>query len=104
MESGTGLKDPCEKESEDVAAHLNSQQKEDLTFCAQRYLRMMHFRQIHKVLGLEVDDVYVFPHYPGGRHHKNSGSNAPEEKNGSEAAPVEDDTTTASNGTAIAAQ
>lgn len=47
--NGPGLVDPCEKEPQDALANLNKQQREDLTVSAQAFLRMIAFRQIHKV-------------------------------------------------------
>lgn len=47
--NGPGLIDPCEKEPQDALANLNKQQREDLTVSAQTFLRMIAFRQIHKV-------------------------------------------------------
>jgi len=50
---GAGIKDPCERETQDVFAHLTGQQKEDLTRSAQEMVRMVHFRQIYKILDME---------------------------------------------------
>jgi len=47
-----GLADPCEKEPTDAAANLSEQQREDITSSAQHALRLIAFRQIHKVLGV----------------------------------------------------
>lgn len=62
MDLNQGLRDPCEHEVVDVTSYLTMQQREDLTRSAQKYLRMMHFRQIHKVLGMpqELDDYNRF--------------------------------------------
>ena len=49
-----GFLDPCEKEPMDAAADLTNQEREDITSSAQHALRMIAFRQIHKVLGIEA--------------------------------------------------
>nr|CAG4651682.1 EOG090X037N [Triops cancriformis] len=54
-----GLLDPCEKETMDATNCLSLQEKEDITAAAQTALRMLCFRQIHKILGIE--------HIPAGR-------------------------------------
>lgn len=48
-----GFLDPCEKEPMDAARDLSSQEREDITSSSQHALRMIAFRQIHKVLGIE---------------------------------------------------
>lgn len=48
-----GLYDPCEKEPQDAIGNMSSQQREDITASAQHALRLIAFRQIHKVLGME---------------------------------------------------
>lgn len=48
-----GFLDPCEKEPQDAGVDLTSQEREDITSSAQFALRMIAFRQIHKVLGIE---------------------------------------------------
>ena len=58
MSNGTGIKDPCEDGDVDVTTNLTVQQREDITHSAQRYLRLMHFRQIFKVLGMNEEDFY----------------------------------------------
>ena len=50
---GPGLYDPCEKEASDAAAGLTQQEREDITASAQHALRLIAFRQIHKVLGMD---------------------------------------------------
>ncbi|XP_033633879.1 zinc finger RNA-binding protein-like isoform X2 [Asterias rubens] len=54
LPSGPGLFDPCEKDPTDALAHLDKQQCEDITASAQHALRLIVFRQIHKVLGMEA--------------------------------------------------
>ena len=41
-----GINDPCEKQSRDAFANLNSQQREDITAAAQQVLRLIAFRQV----------------------------------------------------------
>ncbi|XP_018909583.2 zinc finger RNA-binding protein isoform X4 [Bemisia tabaci] len=53
LQNGPGILDPCEKEPVDAAANLTPQQREDITASAQHALRLLAFRQIHKVLGME---------------------------------------------------
>ncbi|OXA62818.1 zinc finger RNA-binding protein isoform X2 [Folsomia candida] len=54
LQFGPGLLDPCEKESCDALAGLDSQVREDITAYAQQALRQISFRQIHHVLGMEA--------------------------------------------------
>jgi len=53
MPGGPGLYDPCEKEASDAAAGLTQQEREDITASAQHALRLIAFRQVHKVLGMD---------------------------------------------------
>lgn len=62
--NGPGLLDPCEKEARDAIQDLSKQQREDLTFSAQLFLRYIAFRQIHKVLGMEPLPAIKFPIRP----------------------------------------
>lgn len=48
-----GLVDPCEREPVDALAGLTDQAREDITASAQHALRLVAFRQIHKVLGMD---------------------------------------------------
>ncbi|XP_071542309.1 zinc finger RNA-binding protein [Panulirus ornatus] len=48
-----GLLDPCEKDPVDAASPLSAQEREDITASAQHALRLIAFRQIHKVLGMD---------------------------------------------------
>ena len=48
-----GFLDPCEKEPQDAARGLSGQEREEITASAQRFLRFVSFRQIHRVLGME---------------------------------------------------
>lgn len=51
--NGPGVLDPCEKEPHDALTGIGKQQREDLTVSAQTFLRLIAFRQIHSVLGME---------------------------------------------------
>ncbi|KAK7934265.1 hypothetical protein WMY93_005161 [Mugilogobius chulae] len=53
LQGGPGLLDPCEKNPVDTLAALGEQQREDITSSAQFALRLLAFRQIHKVLGMD---------------------------------------------------
>ncbi|XP_037054154.1 zinc finger RNA-binding protein 2 [Peromyscus leucopus] len=53
LADGPGLQDPCEKGPQDALEPMTPQQREDLTASAQRALRLVAFRQIHKVLRME---------------------------------------------------
>ncbi|KAM8961966.1 zinc finger RNA-binding protein isoform 2-T2 [Pelodytes ibericus] len=53
LKGGPGLLDPCEKDPYDTLATMTDQQREDITSSAQFALRLMAFRQIHKVLGMD---------------------------------------------------
>ncbi|XP_042334524.1 zinc finger RNA-binding protein 2-like [Sceloporus undulatus] len=53
LADGPGLQDPCEKEPVDALQGMAPQQREDITASSQHALRMLAFRQIHKVLGME---------------------------------------------------
>uniref|UniRef100_A0A672HMQ4 Zinc finger RNA-binding protein n=1 Tax=Salarias fasciatus TaxID=181472 RepID=A0A672HMQ4_SALFA len=50
---GPGLMDPCEKEPTDALETMSLQAREEITASAQHALRLLAFRQIHKVLGME---------------------------------------------------
>lgn len=54
LPTGPGLLDPCEKNPTDAAAKLANQEREDITASAQHALRLISFRQIHKVLGMDL--------------------------------------------------
>uniref|UniRef100_A0A3Q3WGS2 Zinc finger RNA-binding protein n=1 Tax=Mola mola TaxID=94237 RepID=A0A3Q3WGS2_MOLML len=53
LAGGPGLMDPCEKKPVDTLAPMGEQQREDITSSAQFALRLLAFRQIHKVLGMD---------------------------------------------------
>ena len=44
-----GFLDPCEKEPMDAAQGLTNQEREDVTSSSQHALRLIAFRQVHKV-------------------------------------------------------
>jgi len=54
LPGGPGLYDPCEKDATDAAVSLTNQEREDITASAQHALRLIAFRQIHKVLGMDA--------------------------------------------------
>ncbi|XP_037530582.1 zinc finger RNA-binding protein [Nematolebias whitei] len=53
LPDGPGLMDPCEKEQTDALMSMTLQAREEITASAQHALRLLAFRQIHKVLGME---------------------------------------------------
>uniref|UniRef100_A0A667YJ18 Zinc finger RNA-binding protein n=1 Tax=Myripristis murdjan TaxID=586833 RepID=A0A667YJ18_9TELE len=53
LPGGPGLVDPCEKNPADTLTAMGEQQREDITSSAQFALRLLAFRQIHKVLGMD---------------------------------------------------
>ncbi|CAL8308318.1 unnamed protein product [Lota lota] len=53
LPEGPGLLDPCEKEPTDALSSMTRQAREEITASAQHALRLLAFRQIHKVLGME---------------------------------------------------
>ncbi|CAG9863794.1 unnamed protein product [Phyllotreta striolata] len=53
LPGGPGLADPCEKDNPDASGALSAQQREDLTCSAQYALRLIAYRQIYKVLGMD---------------------------------------------------
>ncbi|XP_041061295.1 zinc finger RNA-binding protein-like isoform X5 [Carcharodon carcharias] len=53
LPDGPGLLDPCEKDHSDALSCMSHQQREDITASAQHALRLLAFRQIHKVLGMD---------------------------------------------------
>ena len=52
-----GVKDPCERDEVSAIQNMTKQEKEDVTKSAQYYLRLMHFRQIYRVLGMQMEDA-----------------------------------------------
>ncbi|XP_051534404.1 zinc finger RNA-binding protein-like [Myxocyprinus asiaticus] len=53
LSGAPGLIDPCEKNPTNTLAAMEEQQREDITSSAQFALRLLAFRQIHKVLGMD---------------------------------------------------
>eukprot|EP00093_Oithona_nana_P010101 10101.XXX_52713_54495_1 [CDS] Oithona nana genome sequencing. len=51
------LKDPCERTDISPVSQLSLQEREDITKGAQEYLRLMHFRQIYRVLGMPMEEA-----------------------------------------------
>ncbi|KAI0215020.1 Zinc finger RNA-binding protein [Lamellibrachia satsuma] len=68
LPGGPGLHDPCEKEMCDAAGSLTNQEREDITASAQHALRLIAFRQIHKVLGM---DPLPAPRFQPGKRFQN---------------------------------
>ncbi|XP_045081539.1 LOW QUALITY PROTEIN: zinc finger RNA-binding protein [Coregonus clupeaformis] len=53
LPGGPGLVDPCEKNPTDTLTTMKEQHREDITSSAQFALRLLAFRQVHKVLGMD---------------------------------------------------
>ncbi|XP_061624284.1 zinc finger RNA-binding protein [Phyllopteryx taeniolatus] len=53
LSGGPGLMDPCEKNAVDTLTSIAEQEREDITLSAQFALRLLAFRHIHKVLGMD---------------------------------------------------
>ncbi|XP_047633468.1 zinc finger RNA-binding protein 2 isoform X2 [Phacochoerus africanus] len=54
LTDGPGLQDPCERDQMDALGSMTLQEREDITASAQHALRMLAFRQIHKILGIDL--------------------------------------------------
>ncbi|CAG9565846.1 unnamed protein product [Danaus chrysippus] len=84
LEHGPGLRDPCEKELVDALGNLPPQKREDLTASAQQFLRMIAFRQIHKVL--EIEPLPKLKHPAGWKfprkRRRSAADNEPDAPNG----------------------
>ncbi|XP_061457919.1 zinc finger RNA-binding protein-like [Rhineura floridana] len=80
LEGGPGLQDPCEKEPVDALRSMARQQREDVTASSQHALRMLAFRQIHKVLGMEP--LPLLKNRPGSSHNRKRRRDADEEAEG----------------------
>jgi len=68
-----GIHDPCEKDPTDASDNLTDQEREDITAYAQNALRLLAFRQIHKVLDMEPLPTPRFSKRPlsaGGNNRK----------------------------------
>lgn len=88
LTDGPGLQDPCEKDQMDVLESMTLQQREDITASAQHALRMLAFRQIHKILGM--DPLPPPRSRPGLRFRKRPReAGEAEEGPGKQASPVE---------------
>ncbi|XP_037115342.1 zinc finger RNA-binding protein isoform X1 [Syngnathus acus] len=53
LSGGPGLMDPCEKSAVDTLEAIGEQEREDITLSAQVALRLLAFRHVHKVLGMD---------------------------------------------------
>ncbi|XP_031621763.1 zinc finger RNA-binding protein isoform X2 [Contarinia nasturtii] len=78
--NGPGLMDPCEKDPLDALLGLTKQQREDLTVSAQTFLRMIAFRQIYKVLGMDLlpPQKFAVRQWRFGRKRRRSGNEGAE--------------------------
>ncbi|XP_023932423.1 zinc finger RNA-binding protein [Lingula anatina] len=82
LPGGPGLLDPCEKEPTDAAGSLTNQEREDITASAQHALRLIAFRQIHKVLGMDQLPAPRFQRRPfGNRKRRRTNSTGEGEAN-----------------------
>ncbi|XP_067590315.1 zinc finger RNA-binding protein 2 isoform X5 [Pseudorca crassidens] len=68
LTDGPGLQDPCERDQMDALGSMTLQEREDITASAQHALRMLAFRQIHKILG--IDPLPPPKTRPGARFRK----------------------------------
>uniref|UniRef100_A0A8C0CRJ5 Zinc finger RNA binding protein 2 n=1 Tax=Balaenoptera musculus TaxID=9771 RepID=A0A8C0CRJ5_BALMU len=68
LTDGPGLQDPCERDQMDALGSMTLQEREDITASAQHALRMLAFRQIHKILG--IDPLPPPRSRPGARFRK----------------------------------
>ncbi|XP_054434065.1 zinc finger RNA-binding protein 2, partial [Pteronotus mesoamericanus] len=53
LTDGPGLQDPCERDQMDVLGSVTLQERDDITASAQHALRLLAFRQIHEILGMD---------------------------------------------------
>merc|ERR1712200_173373 len=53
QEDGPGIKDPCEREQEDVLGFLTTQEREDITRFAMEAVRKIHYGKIHEILDMK---------------------------------------------------
>jgi len=53
QEDGPGIKDPCEREQEDVLGFLTTQEREDITHFAMEAVRKIHYGKIHEILDMK---------------------------------------------------
>lgn len=82
---GPGVMDPCEKEPTDALGSLTKQQREDLTVSGQQFLRLIAFRQIHKVLAMEPLPQQKFQQRPWRYNRKRRRSGTESAENESDA-------------------
>lgn len=76
LPGGPGLVDPCEREPLDVLQGLTDQAREDITASAQHALRLVAFRQIHKVLGMDPLPPPKFARHLMNRKRRRDGEEA----------------------------
>jgi len=85
LPDGPGLMDPCEKEPLDAVAGMTVQEREDITASAQHALRLVAFRQIHKVLGMDAlppPEKLTFRRFGGRKRRREGSTEGPEEGEG----------------------
>uniref|UniRef100_A0A8C6AL37 Zinc finger RNA binding protein 2 n=1 Tax=Monodon monoceros TaxID=40151 RepID=A0A8C6AL37_MONMO len=75
LTDGPGLQDPCERDQMDALGSMTLQEREDITASAQHALRMLAFRQIHKILG--IDPLPPPKSRPGARFRKRPREDTP---------------------------
>jgi len=56
LPGGPGIRDLCERDQTDACANLTKQEREDITYISQAFLRQISFMQIHVLLGIEKLD------------------------------------------------
>lgn len=56
LQGGPGIRDLCERNQADACDNLTKQEREDITYTSQAYLRQISFMQIHVLLGIEKLD------------------------------------------------
>lgn len=86
LSHGPGILDPCEKEPTDALASLSKQQREDITVSGQHFLRLIAFRKIYEVLGMDVIVPKVGQPQKFMRKRKRSGTEGAAEAEGGAAA------------------
>lgn len=108
--NGPGILDPCEKDPTDALASLSKQQREDITVSGQHFLRLIAFRQIYTVLGmnmLPLNKFHARPNVPWkfARKRRRSGTEGAEnEEAGAESSTVKIVKTEAVAGEAVAVE
>lgn len=90
LPGGPGLLDPCEKDPIDAASGLSNQEREDITASAQHALRLIAFRQIHKVLGMDALPAPRFRQRPFNSRKRRRADSAAAEGDGDSTAEKKD--------------